>query len=115
MLAGAEPISAHATVYNPSDCDAREPLWSYVPARRTFSFSNLSGNVERCEARCEHERLESRVETGKTWLLPENSGSCQVFVFGDDGASFDFVEHSETGPDEVAGDPAVARSHVLDK
>jgi len=113
-LGGADPIVANAIVYNPCDCDAGAPLWSYQPARRTFSFASLSGNVERFEARCDSDRLQGPVETGKRWTLPEDAGSCRVFVFGDDGASFDFVEHRDAEPDPVSEPSTVARSDVLD-
>jgi len=46
-------LVASVIVVNPCDCDAGVALWDYVPARRTFSFANLNGNVERIEARCE--------------------------------------------------------------
>ena len=46
---------AKATIYKPCNCDAGEPLWSYTPARRSFSFAELNGNVERFEARCENQ------------------------------------------------------------
>ncbi len=109
-----ETLSARATIYNPCNCDAGEPLWDYRPARRTFSFANLSGNVTSFEARCETNRIRGDVEEGPSWTLAPEWGSCRVFVFGEDGASFDFVEHLDDNHDDSAGEPAVARSHVLD-
>ena len=113
-LDGPDPITANATIYNPCDCAAGEPLWSYQPVRRTFSFASLSGNVERFEARCDRDRLQGPVEADKRWTLPEDAGSCRVFVFGDDGASFDFVEHKDTEQDLGSEPSVVARSDVLD-
>lgn len=113
-IEGAEPIVANATIYNPCNCDAGEPLWTYAPVRRSFSFDELNGNVERFEARCENNRISAQVETGTKWSLPADWGSCQVFVFGDDAATFAFIEHGEeTGNNEV-GRSAVASSDVLD-
>lgn len=109
-------LVANAFVVNPCDCDAGVALWDYVPVRRTFSFANLSGNVERFEARCELQRLSGAVETDQQWTLDADWGFCQIFVFGDDGATFDFLEHSPgiegTG---AADETAVARNHVLDR
>jgi TonB family protein len=113
-LGGMDPIVANGTLYNPCNCDAGVPLWSYQPVRRTFSFASLSGNVERFEARCDRDRLQRPVEANKRWTLPEDAGSCRVFVFGDDGASFDFVEHQDAEPDLVSEPAVVARSDVLD-
>jgi hypothetical protein len=85
--------TAKATLYNPCDCDEGEPLWHYAPARRTFSFANTSGNVERFEARCEGQRISADVESDKTWTLEPVWGFCRVIVFGNDGATFEFLEH----------------------
>ena len=114
LLAAAEPLAARARLYRPGDSIAGTPLWTYVPTRRTFSFDALSGNVERFEVRCERDRLEGPVKAGRTWSLPEGSSDCRVFVFGADGASFDFIEHSESESVDVAARSAVARSDVLD-
>jgi TonB family protein len=109
-----EPIVANATIYNPCNCDAGEPLWSYAPMRRSFSFDELNGNVERFEARCENNRISAQVETGTKWSLPADWGSCRVFVFGDDAATFEFIEHGEDTGDNDVGRSAVASSDVLD-
>lgn len=114
MLASNDPIAAQATVINPGNSDDGEPLWAYVPLRRAFSFDALSGNVERFEVRCERDRLEGLVEAGKSWSLPDGAGDCQVLVFGEDGASFEFVEHHEAKIPVATGSTAVARSNVLD-
>jgi TonB family protein len=105
-------LTAQAAVYNPCDCEAGTPLWYYKPVRRTFSFANLSGNVTRFEARCESHRVQAAVETGKEWTLAPEWGSCRVFVFGDDGATFEFVEHPTDAGDDAP--TAAARDDVLD-
>jgi TonB family protein len=106
-------LVAQATVYNPCDCDAGKPLWYYKPVRRTFSFANLSGNVQSFEARCEHQRVQGPVEAGTKWTLAPEWGSCRVFVFGDDGATFEFVEHPAGAEDGAPN--AVAEDDVLDR
>lgn len=114
LLDSAPTITANATIYNPCDCDQGTPLWYYRPARRTFSFANLDGNVERFEARCETGRTGDNIEEGITWTLAPDWGRCHVFVFGDDGARFDFIEHLEGGPDGDPDEATLARNHVLD-
>jgi TonB family protein len=118
LMQDSEPLTARATIYNPCDCDAGQPLWTYRPARRTFSFANLSGNVISFEARCETKRIRGNVEEGPSWTLAPEWGSCRVFVFGEDGASFDFVEHFDDSQDhdqnDSTGETVAARSHVLD-
>ena len=114
-VAGDDPIVAKGTIYNPCDCDDGEPLWRYTPARRSFSFAEVDGNVERFEARCDNHRLSAEVETNTKWSLPAEWGSCQVFVFGDDAATFEFIEHGEEEGDNRVGPSAVASNDVLDQ
>jgi hypothetical protein len=54
------------------------------------------------------------VETDKTWSLPDGARGCRVFVFGELGASFEFVEHNENESVDSAARTAVARNDVLD-
>ena len=115
ILSSTDVTRAIATIYNPCDCDAGEPHWHYVPARRTFSFANTNGTVERFEARCEGQRISGAVELDKSWTLAPEWGFCRVIVFGDDGATFDFLEHLPDDEDESASPSSVARNYVLDK
>ena len=115
LLAGQDTIAAQATLYNPCSCDEGEPLWSYAPSRRTFSFSGLNGNVERFEVRCERDRFGGAVETDRRWSLPGDPGQCIVFVFGEDGAGFEFVEHGDAEPNDAIEPVAAARSDGLDR
>lgn len=113
LMDGDADLVAQAAVYNPCDCEAGVPLWYYKPARRTFSFANLSGNVTSFEARCENQRVQGPVESGTEWTLAPEWGSCRVFVFGDDGATFDFVEHPAGAEDDAPN--TVAKDDVLDR
>ena len=114
-LIHSDIVRANATITNPCDCDDGQPLWHHAPTRRTFSFANLNGNVERFEARCESQRLSSDVEEGKLWTLAPEWGLCRIFVFGDDGARFDFLEHlSDNNEGKPAGQTAVAASNYRD-
>ncbi len=113
-LAEDAAIAARATIFSPSGSIEGQSLWTYVPTRRTFSFGALNGNVERFEVRCERDRLEGPVNAGKTWSLPDGARGCRVFVFGEHGASFEFVEHNENESVDGAARTAVARSDVLD-
>jgi hypothetical protein len=107
-------LTARATTYTPCNCDSGQPLWYYRPQRRTFSFANRSGSVNRFEARCENGRVGGDFVESKLWTLPPDWGRCHLFVFGDDGASFDFREHLDESQDSDAVDTDVARRHVVD-
>ncbi len=108
ILADEETVTAQATIANPCNCEGGVPLWHYSPERRTFSFDNIAGNVTSFEARCDLQRISGDVESGKQWHLPDDWGYCQVFVFGDDGASFDFLGHLQGA--EPTSEPVVAKN-----
>jgi TonB family protein len=111
---GGEPLAVAARIDSPCDCDEGRPLWAYTPARRDFSFAEVSGNVEGFEARCDNHRLSAQVATGTRWSLPADWGSCRIFVFGDDAATFEFIEYHEDPGGEDIGGSAVASSDVVD-
>ncbi|HSN50999.1 MAG TPA: hypothetical protein VLS87_00605 [Woeseiaceae bacterium] len=90
------------------------PLRVCAPARRDFSFAGVSGNVDSFEARCDNHRLSAQVATGTRWSLPAEWGSCRIFVFGDDAATFEFIEHRADPGGQDVGGSAVASSDVVD-
>ena len=116
MLENDEVVTANASIANPCDCDAGVPLWSYSPARRIFSFDNVSDGVANFEARCERHRIGGTTVPGQKWTLSDDWGYCKVFVFGEDGATFDFLEHLHTDEEiEKPDETAVAKRYVLDQ
>ncbi len=109
-------VTARAAIANPCDCEGGVPLWSYTPLRRTFSFANVGGGVGDFEARCERQRIRGTVVPGQKWTLADDWGYCEVFVFGKDGATFDFLGHlHDDAPIEETDETAVASNHVLDR
>lgn len=113
-IEGDDAMAASTTIYNPCDCDDGRPLWAHTPVRRDFSFAEVNGNVERFEARCDYQRLSAQVATGTRWSLPAEWGDCRILVFGDDAATFEFVEHRGGPGGNDVGGSAVASSDVLD-
>lgn len=91
-LAGPGDVVAEARIVNACACDTGQPLWRYRPARKRFAFSNVGTGVERFEARCDAWRMKSAVEAGVVYELPAEAANCRVFVFGEDGADFRFIE-----------------------
>jgi hypothetical protein len=83
-------------------------------ARRDFSFAHVNGNVDGFEARCDNDRPSAQIATGTRSSLPAERGSCRIFVFGDDAATFGFNEYREDRGDEDIGGSAVASSDVVD-
>jgi len=69
MMKSEDTLLARASIHNPCDCDSGEPLWYYRPARQTFSFANLNGNVQHFEARCENYRIRCDVAVARSHVL----------------------------------------------
>ena len=116
MIENDDTIAAKATIANACDCEGGVPLWSYTPVRRTFSFANVGEGVGNFEARCERHRIGGTTVPGPKWTLSDDWGHCKVFVFGEDGATFDFLEHLHAdGEIEKPDDTAVAQNYVLDR
>lgn len=97
-LAGTEDVVAEARVVNACRCDSGEPVWSYRPYRKSFTFADVGPGVGTFEARCDASRLTANAEAGVVHELPADGENCRVFVFGDAGATFRFVE-AGTGND----------------
>lgn len=107
-------ITVAAAVAAPCDCESGQAVWAHKPSRRHFAIENIDGNVERLEARCDTDRLVAPVDSQLAWSIPEEWGNCEVFVFGDEGASFAFVESPASKEDITLGEDALARSNGLD-
>lgn len=116
-----EAASEHPTAINvagniaaPCECESGQAVWAHRPSRRHFTIENIDGNVERLEARCDNDRLIATVDLEAAWTLPADWGDCEVFVFGDEGAKFAFIESSETSQYPAPDEGAIAASSVLD-
>ena len=65
--------------------------WHFTPVRKDFSFTNITGNLESIEMRCDHKLFESAVSDLVEWHIPDDWGVCHVHVYGDAGTTFDVL------------------------
>jgi len=72
--------------------------WSYRPLRREFAFYNINGELNEFELRCDWKRFRDDAGKEASWKIPESWGECNLYVYGDIGTTFQFVEY----PEEVA-------------
>lgn len=93
----APPATVEARIYNPCNCDEGVPIWVYRPAFREFSFEATDDNVRSFEARCERGRIRDDVSTKRSWRLPDDWGTCEIYVFGEDAANFRLIDGYEGG------------------
>lgn len=107
-IANATEITVEGVVSAPCDCEAGQAVWAHKPSLRHFTLENIEGNVERLEARCDADRLVTSIDAQEAWSIPESWGDCDVFVFGEDGASFAFVESPSEDNDEKLVEGVVA-------
>lgn len=91
-LSGDGELTARAGLANTCDCEDGVPLWHYRPSRREFRFAAGDGALTTFEARCDRERLRAEIEPGTRYSLPDGAENCRVLVFGDAGATFEFVQ-----------------------
>ncbi|KZN48416.1 energy transducer TonB [Pseudoalteromonas luteoviolacea] len=67
-------------------------LWVHKLVRNAFSISDIQGNLNTLEVRCDNQFSTYEVKTGLQWNIPKSWQGCQVYVYGEQGASFNLVE-----------------------
>jgi TonB family protein len=93
-----------------SGCEVGAPNWRHQLLRREFSVIPNDGKVDKVEIRCDWRRTTDVISDEKAWKVPASWGNCQVFVFGDPGATLKLVEYplvareSGTSPPSAAAD-----------
>ncbi len=103
-IAADDPIHQQATQVK-TLLDSPEPLqlitkivdeqWTYKPARRIFTITNVDGKLSEIEARCERRNLELKYQENVDWTLPDSLGECELDFKGRDGTQFVVYEFSE--------------------
>ncbi len=103
-IADDDPIHDQATQVK-GLLDSPDPLqlitkiidkqWSYHPARRIFTITNVDGRLTEIEARCERRNLELKYQENVDWTLPESLGDCELDFKGRNGTQFVVYEFSE--------------------
>lgn len=67
--------------------------WHYALVRNEFTLNNIIGNLTKIDIRCANKRHVYSIENNNTWKLPDAWQQCHIFIFGEDNASFELVEH----------------------
>lgn len=66
--------------------------WNHYLARKKFTFSNIEGKLNSIDIRCDNHFSTYTLESEKQWKIPASWGKCQLFVKGEQGATFNLVE-----------------------
>ena len=67
--------------------------WQYPLVRNEFSLTNIEGNLSKMDIRCANKRHMYTIEEDNTWTIPESWQHCNLFIYGENNASFQVVEH----------------------
>jgi hypothetical protein len=69
----------------------REP-WAHVPARRTFTLTDVEGEVSQIQVECDRRKTVLTYQADVDWTLPAGWGSCTLFVDGKRDTTFALYE-----------------------
>ncbi len=77
----------------------RYDYWVHRLMRRAFSMTDVNGRIDSVSVRCERGTGGYDVYSdGAVWRVPETWGECGVYVAGERGATFTFLEHPAGTP-----------------
>jgi hypothetical protein len=66
--------------------------WAHVPARRTFTLTNVVGEVSEIQVECDRRKTVLPYQPDVDWTLPPGWGSCTLFVDGKRDTTFALYE-----------------------
>lgn len=69
----------------------REP-WSHVLTQQTFTIANVFGKIEALEVECRERTARLPYEPGAEWTVPDDWGTCSVFVDAAPRTTFSLFE-----------------------
>ncbi|MCV6628192.1 MAG: energy transducer TonB [Cellvibrionaceae bacterium] len=70
-----------------------EHPWHHSLMRKQFSLASSEGKLKSLEIRCDNKIRRFELDNNaKTWNIPANWGSCDIFVWGDTGSKFYITE-----------------------
>jgi len=70
----------------------RGAFWIHRLARRDIAFAAIQGKLDKFDLRCDQHGIESPVSDKAEWTVPRAWTGCTIYVSGDPGTKFQFVE-----------------------
>lgn len=71
----------------------QDEYWHYGLVRNEFTLTNITGKLTKMDIRCANKRHLYSIENNNTWKIPDTWQQCYVYVFGENNATFNLVEH----------------------
>lgn len=60
--------------------------------RRLFTFTDVTGKLDRVVLGCKQQAIESEITEGAEWRVPANFSECDILVYGTPGTTFKLVQ-----------------------
>jgi TonB family protein len=77
----------------------RHDYWVHHLLRRSFSMANVMGRVDVVDIRCDRAtKRYDKFPIDGVWRVPESWGKCGVYIKGEPGTKFAFVEYPAATP-----------------
>ncbi len=70
--------------------------WAYTLVRNRFALTDLQGEFDTLDVRCQNHRAKYTVEADNIWTIPESWGTCRVHINATPNSQFQFVELANT-------------------
>ena len=80
-------LATDGTIQRSERCESCRSVWSFGPVRKSFTISNVVGDIQSVVLTCTTVRVPADFSNDKTYFLPLNNRDCEVDILGDDGTT----------------------------
>lgn len=92
LLNSDKPISRQGEIKD-------KGIWFHSLSRNQFTLTDIQGELEQLDIRCDNKRSVYTVEDGSVFKIPAKWGNCRVVVEGENSSTFTVIElANETAP-----------------
>jgi len=91
IIDGDKVLPINAEVRERGGCLYCNNSWDFTPVRNDFTITNIQGNLDSLDMRCDNKRLEAKVADLLEWHIPEKWGKCHIQIYGEPGTTFDVL------------------------
>lgn len=91
MASGPSPIAASVTLVAPMP-NSTLGQWSHRLIRRTFTFTDVKGAIDRARLSCEGRAVDIDILRDLQWTVQKGWGDCFLFASGTPGSTFRLIE-----------------------
>lgn len=92
LVESDKPLFSAAEIGSNGHCESCVSQWRYKPMRRAIEITDIDGQLENIELRCEWQRYVDKARENVAWEIPDSWGACSVVVYGETGSTFKLVE-----------------------